>query len=202
MRGHRFTIYDALEKSGYFDINPANSFARDLTTGDSLYLGPQPYPKMLYHPEGEEKIVVAAEVISTPMGPKEVGEQRELLYLIVANQKEEELAAAEGWWDHPAKSVRKRVELYIERTPHLTDKEKKKVLATIPPISIATSNQDRIRELERQVAEFEKQKAGEVAEPATTKPSPGAPLQPAAMASSLGARFTPEPLKASPPAAS
>ena len=82
-RANRFTIYDALEKSGYFDKNPANTFARDATTGATLFKGPVEYPKMMYHPLGETRVIVAAEVITTPLGAKEVGEQREMLYQIV-----------------------------------------------------------------------------------------------------------------------
>lgn len=194
MRGHRFTIYDALEKNGYFDANPANTFARDLTTGASLFAGPVEYPKMLFHPEGEERVIVPAEIITTPLGPKAVGEQRELLYQTVHSRAEEDAATAEGWWDHPAKAVRRRVELYIESSPDLAPKDRAKLLATIPAVSIAVTNQDRIRELERQIAEYEALKAAgvEVAQPSTIQPAaqPGAPLQPLAAANSLGARFS------------
>ena len=105
-RENRFTIYDALEKKGYFDLNPANSYARSPTDGSTLYKGPVPYPKMLYHPLGEEKIVVAAEVLSTPMGPKEVGEQRELIWQIVATPAVDKALAADGWQQWGATSDR------------------------------------------------------------------------------------------------
>jgi hypothetical protein len=112
-RENRFTIYDALEKTGLFDQNPANTYARDKTTGATLYAGPVEYPKMLYSPSGEERIVVPAEVISTPMGPKEVGEQKELVHQVVTSREEEEALLTEGWHDHPAKAIKARIEAGI-----------------------------------------------------------------------------------------
>lgn len=186
MQGNRFTIYDALAKNGYFDANPANSYSRDKTTGDSLYQGPVEFPKALFHPEGEERIIVAAEIIMTPMGPKAVGEQRELIFQIVPNKKEEDALRAEGWWDHPAKAVRRRVELFIEKNEQLPEKEKKKLLGAIPSIS----SDARIKELERELARLT---SAPEAEPTPAKPAPapvaGATLQPLATANSLGARF-------------
>lgn len=148
MRGHRFTIYDALEKSGYFDSNPANTFAREPTSGGPLYAGPIEFPKMLYHPEGEERVIVPAEIILTPMGPKPVGEQREMLHQIVVNAVEEAELVAEGWHDHPAKALKARVLLFIEASPDMTDREKAKLMKSIPSIS----SENRVRELERELA--------------------------------------------------
>jgi hypothetical protein len=102
---NRFTIFDALEASGYFDSNPANQQSRDKTTGESLYKGPVQYPKMFYHPEAAERITVPAEIIMTPIGPKSVGEQREIISAIAEDAVAEEKLRAEGWHDHPAKAL-------------------------------------------------------------------------------------------------
>lgn len=133
---NRFTIYDALERSGYFEKNPANSDSRDQTTGENLYLGPVQYPKMLYHPEGEQRTIVPPEVIVTPFGPKEVNEQRELIWRTVADEEEEQELLFEGWHDHPAKAIRKRVEASIEALgDDITPLQRKRLMASIPPIS-------------------------------------------------------------------
>lgn len=150
-RDNRFTIYDALEKSGYFDKNPANSYARDMTDGSTLYKGPVQFPMMLYHPEGSEKIIVPAEIVSTPMGAKEVGEQRELEWKIVQNEAEMKGLLADGWHTHPAKAVRARVELLIAKMTEdgkLDDKTKAKLLASIPTMS----SDQRIKDLEAELA--------------------------------------------------
>lgn len=46
-----------------------------------------------------------AETLVTPYGPKEVGEQRELVSRVVQDSEEEEVLRAEGWHDHPAKAI-------------------------------------------------------------------------------------------------
>lgn len=144
----RFTIYDALDQSGYFESNPANTYARDKTTGSGLYTGPVEYPKMLFHPQGEERIVVPGEIITTPLGAKIVGEQREMLYLTVNNLSEERAALAEGYHDHPAKAIRARVMQTIATNPKITEKEKAKLLSSIP----VSSSADRVKELEAELA--------------------------------------------------
>ena len=103
-RAQRFTIYDVMERDGAFDSNPANNFATD-ADGTSIYKGPIEFPKMLYHPFGEEMVVVPAEIIMTPIGPKAVGEQRELKYKVVHNEVEEEKLLAEGWHTSPGKAI-------------------------------------------------------------------------------------------------
>lgn len=150
-RQNRFTIYDALEKAGYFDLNPANSFSRNPTDGSSLFQGPVEYPKMLYHPEGETRQTVAPELLSTPLGPKEVGEQRELIWQIVNSPAEEKALTSDGWHTHPAKAIRARVEALISRLADedkLDDKTKAKLLASIPTMS----SDQRIKDLEAELA--------------------------------------------------
>lgn len=100
-----FTVFDMMEKKGLFRTNPANQDSQDPVTRENLYKGPVAYPKMLYSPTGEYRVTVPAEVISTPFGPKMVGEQRELVCRIVATKQEEKVLKALGWLDHPAKSI-------------------------------------------------------------------------------------------------
>lgn len=97
----RMTIYDLMDAKGVFRDNPANADSPEYVDSG----GPRPYPKMLYHPKGETKVTVPAEVITTPLGPKAVGEQRELISKVVSNPAEERAARAEGWHDHPAKAI-------------------------------------------------------------------------------------------------
>ena len=103
-QSRRFSIYDMLEENGVFDSNPANIGSVD-KDGASLYRGPVEYPKMLYHPEGAERVIVPAQAETTPFGPQMLGEQRELVYREVASKSEEREALAAGWHDHPAKAI-------------------------------------------------------------------------------------------------
>lgn len=101
----RFTVYDVLESKGYFRKNPANLSAQD-DAGVALYNGPVQYPKMVYHPKGEERIVQEGEVINTPLGPKLIMQQRELIWRLVENKAEEAAALKDGWHLHPAEAMR------------------------------------------------------------------------------------------------
>lgn len=104
MPNQRFTVYDMLEAKGEFRKNGANRDSQT-ETGEPLYTGPHQYPRMLYHPTGEERIIVQAETVTTPYGPKQIGEQRELIYRIVNNAEEEAQARREGWHLHPAQAI-------------------------------------------------------------------------------------------------
>jgi hypothetical protein len=123
---HAFTIYDAMEAKGVFDANPANPSSRDGVTGEALYKGPVPYPRMLYHPKGDEIVIVPAEIVVTPLGPQRVGEQRVLVHKLVNNAEEEKALRAEGWHDHPAKAIGAR--LGVEFAPAISPDEKIKQL--------------------------------------------------------------------------
>jgi hypothetical protein len=101
---NRFTIYDALDAKGAFSANPANPGSRDVD-GNSLYHGPVEYPKMLYSPTGATEVIVPGEVVVTPFGPERRAEQRVLVSRLVYSAEEEAAARAEGWHDHPAKSI-------------------------------------------------------------------------------------------------
>lgn len=97
---NRMTVYDLMERRGVFDSNPANIDARD-SEGLSIYKK-QEFPKMVYAPDGAQRVTVAAEVIATPLGPKFVGEQKELVNKTVKNQEELDAALAEGWHTDPS----------------------------------------------------------------------------------------------------
>jgi hypothetical protein len=58
-----------------------------------------------------QKIIVPAESIVTPLGPQRVGEQKELIYQIAQNEVEGAALVAAGWWDHPGKAVKARLQL-------------------------------------------------------------------------------------------
>lgn len=137
-RANRFTVYDAMEAKGDFDSNPANSFARDSVTGDSIYKGPVEYPKMLYHPTGNEKIVVPAEIVNTPFGPQRLGEQKRLINVIVKNEEEEGKFLSDGWHQHPSQAIRARLESE-GKDPNLAPK---------------MSNDDEIKVLKAQIAQL------------------------------------------------
>lgn len=105
-RNKRFTIYDAMEERGEFAKNPANREAMN-EDGTSAYRRAE-FPKMIYHPEGKERIVAPGEPVATVFGPKMVGEQRELINKIVNTQEELDAAIAEGWHLRPGDAIAKR----------------------------------------------------------------------------------------------
>lgn len=101
-----FTIYDKLDEDGYFDSNPANPQSRG-PQGQMIYTGPVKFPKMVYDGHGFFKITNRAEAVATPMGPKFVGEQRELINMIVENEGQYAEAKKSGWLDTPAEAMTK-----------------------------------------------------------------------------------------------
>lgn len=102
-RRNQFTIYDKMEQDGYFAKNPANLDSRG-PQGEMIYKKIE-FPKMVYHPEGEFKITVPAEVVATPLGPKYVGEQRALVSKVVNSPEELAEARSAGWHLTPADSA-------------------------------------------------------------------------------------------------
>ena len=76
-QNNRYTVYDMLDAKGHFDTNPANPGARN-DAGDAIYAGPVEFPKMFYHPQGETRVTAPGEIIVTPLGPKQVGQQFEI----------------------------------------------------------------------------------------------------------------------------
>lgn len=103
-RHARFTIYDMMEASGQFERNPANPDSRD-ESGTALYKGPVKYPMMMYHPEGKERVIRAAEWEDTKGGARLTGEQREIIWQMVNNREEERELLDWGWHNHPAKAI-------------------------------------------------------------------------------------------------
>ena len=104
--GDKFTIYDAMEVSGYFSTNPANAGARD-KDGRPLYKGPQKFPMMVYHPRGEEFVSSPGTMEKTSWGTVEkFGEQWEIINRVVNTEEELDAALAEGWHKHPAFAIK------------------------------------------------------------------------------------------------
>ena len=126
----RFTIYDMMENKGVFEANLANSDSPG-------YKGPQAYPKMFYSPLGEQRVSVPAEVVMTPFGPKEYGEQRELIWRLAESLSDEKTLRSAGWHDHPAKAH-----------------------AAAGRVTSPMSPAGRIEELEAQIAQLQAEKQG------------------------------------------
>lgn len=122
----RFTVYDVMEARGVFRENSANA--------DSPEYSKSSFPKMLYHPQGLERVSKPAEVVNGPYGPKEVGEQRELVTKLARSRDEELELLAEGWHPHPALAI-------------------KAAGKPMPPMS----SQQRIEDLEAKAQELEAQ---------------------------------------------
>lgn len=91
-----FSPYHALEEAGFFDDNTANASSDKYVKAE--------YPQMFYHPKGELRVVVPAEIVDTPFGPKMLNEQKELISAIAADAGEAAKLRAAGWWDHPSKA--------------------------------------------------------------------------------------------------
>jgi hypothetical protein len=136
--GDRFTVYDAMEASGYFSTNPANPNSRN-KDGQALYQGPVKFPMMLYHPRGEERVSVPGTKERTPYGTVEMfGEQWEIISREVRTEAELSEALAEGWHKHPAMAIKIANETWR--------KERGLAPMPVPPISAGS----RIADLEEQ----------------------------------------------------
>ncbi len=107
---HRMTIYDVMERNGAFAANPANAGARN-PDGTDAYKGPVQYPKIMYHPKGEEIVTNPGEWISTPEGAKKVGVQKQMITVTVLDAEAEAARLAEGWHLHPADALKARGEV-------------------------------------------------------------------------------------------
>jgi len=142
-RSNIHTVFHAMEEKGVFERNPANAEARDQVTGESIYKGPVPYPKMLYHPKGAERVLVPAEIVLTPMGPQRVGEQRQLMYRLVNSELEEHEALADGWHVKARDSILARMKIEGRDT------------SVAPPLA----PQQQIDDLNRQIAALQAEKA-------------------------------------------
>lgn len=170
-RSNVHTVFHVMEEKGYFERNPANSDARDQTTGESIFKGPVAYPRMLYHPKGAEKIIVPAEIIVTPMGPQRVGEQRELVYKIVRDEGEEKDLRLAGWHATPGAAVRAR--LAIEG----------KDLGLAPP----KTQEETIAELNAMIAKLQAERADSEAKQLAESRAGGGVIEPQAPAQATAA---------------
>ncbi len=138
---NRFTIFDAMDAAGRFSSNPANAESFDQTSGDSLYSGPVAYPKMFYHPEAEERILVPAQPLVNPTTGEPVldrkgneilrGEQREIIWQLVVNEAEEKELRSAGWHDHPARALAAAGKAAPMISPQQTIEEMKKKMAAM-----------------------------------------------------------------------
>jgi hypothetical protein len=140
-----FTIYDKMEDDGYFEANAANVGSRD-AQGRRLYKGPVEYPRMVYHPEGLHKITTAGRPEATPFGPIMVGEQREVVNMLVDDEPSYKMAKDEGWFDTPAESIAKNPK-------RLTAGELS--LANVPLASAPTSVETELAAAQRKIADLE-----------------------------------------------
>jgi hypothetical protein len=103
---HMYTVYHSLEKNGAFADNRANATSVDPVSGESLYEGPVPYPKMFYHPKGEEEVVrPASEEQVSPGRYVTIPARMAMITKIVQNEEEANALRAEGWHDNPADAV-------------------------------------------------------------------------------------------------
>src|SRR6516165_2918299 len=117
---NRFTVFDVMEARGAFDDNPAN-------VRSSQYKGPEQWPKMFYHPKGEERVLIPADTQITPFGPQKLMEYKEIIHRVAANQEEADVLIAEGWHDHPARAIAAGggVPPPISSAEHITEMERK-----------------------------------------------------------------------------
>ena len=153
--GDRFTVYDAMDASGYFSTNAANANSRD-KAGRQLYTGPVKYPMMLYHPRGEERVSVPGTRERTTYGTVEVfGEQWELVTKEVNSDAELGEALAEGWHKHPAMAIKVANETWR--------KERGLTPLPVPAISAGNRIADLEEENKRLTALIEEAKAAQAA---------------------------------------
>lgn len=154
-RNKIFTVYDMMEDKGVFSSNPANADSRD-KEGQSLYNGPVQYPKMLYHPLGEQKIIEPERQEMGPFGPVRIPAKYEMISVVAKSEAEEAKLVSEGWHTHPARAL--------------------KAAGKDAP---ATSSADHINHLESELKRLQDQLAAATSEKVVASPSPtGAPLTP------------------------
>ena len=120
-----FTIYHVLDAKGVFDSNPANAQAVN-EDGISIYKGPVPFPKMVYHPKGERVLVVHGTAMVSrdgePLRDKDgeirrTGDVWGIVNKIVQSEEEYRIAQAEGWHDSEAQAMRVNTTLARQAPP-------------------------------------------------------------------------------------
>ena len=104
LRTKMMTRYHVMEAQGAFASNPANADAVS-EQGEILYAGPIEYPKMMYHPLGEEREIEPERREPSPTGVQIIPAKMEMIYQVVNNDSEEMALRDSGWHDHPAKAL-------------------------------------------------------------------------------------------------
>ena len=94
-----YSVFHAMDDAGQFDNNPANPSAGPVYKK-------QQFPRMVWHPEGKERVTKPAEEVETKSGYKLVGEQREIIYRVANNRREYDRLLLDGWHAHPAGALR------------------------------------------------------------------------------------------------
>ena len=155
-RNNRMTVYDLMDARGVFAANPANANAQG-PNGEPLYQGPVEFPQMLYHPTGEEQILVPGRVEPTPTGPVHVPPQKIMKTRVVADAAELEEALSAGWHLHPADAI-----------------------AAGGGVAPAKSAGSKISEMEAQIKHLQRQlaAAGQTGSHKSTSPSSAAKIEP------------------------
>ena len=97
----RYSIYDVMEEKGVFEANPANSYSMDHEK-QSLYKGPIEYPKMFYHPTGEERVLNPGTMELINGQYVLMGRLMEVTWKIAQTPAEEKTLRKDGWHDHPS----------------------------------------------------------------------------------------------------
>ena len=149
-----YSIYHNMDDRGVFDSNPANAQAVN-NDGFSIYKGPVEYPKMLYHPQGKLKVVFQGLLVTDPKSgeamldkegnPRYTGTQVVVEHVVVASEAEAAPYIAEGWHETEAAARRQSPD--------------KKIAAAAPPKTKTELMEERIKELERQLADADAQAA-------------------------------------------
>lgn len=101
----RFSVYDLMDAKGVFKSNPANAGA---TTqhGVPIYRGPVKYPRMMYHPTGEEQVVVPEKRDTNAFGHVTITPAvKEVKYILIYSAEEERQVVEAGWHFHPAAAI-------------------------------------------------------------------------------------------------
>ncbi len=97
----RYSIYDVMEDKGVFEANPANVYAINHEK-QSLYKGPVEYPKMFYHPTGEEQVINPGTTELITGQYVVMGRLLETKWKLANNKEEEKQLRKDGWHDHPS----------------------------------------------------------------------------------------------------
>lgn len=133
------TIYDAMEQKGVFRSNPANVDAIG-DDGIPMYKKAN-FPRMYYHPKGEQEVYEKSVMQITPWGPQPSPERKRLITRVAKDEAEGADLEAEGWWRHPAQADAVREGKPVPETPEEASAR------------VQRGKDDRIAELEKLLAE-------------------------------------------------